>query len=83
MFLPIASHRKELQQRAWSHCVQRIKPHRMICIHFDLEVTLRSRDLRSPLDLDFLRSYYTYFDAYKREDLDGALSFALTQLVQK
>ena len=43
-------------------------------IHFDLEVTLRSRDLRSPLDLD-----YTHFDAYEREDLDdGALSFALT-----
>ena len=52
-------------------------------IHFDLEVTLRSRGLRSPLDLDLMRSYYTYFDAYQREDLDGALSFALTQLVQK
>ena len=24
-----------------------------------------------------------YFDAYQRDDLDGALSFALTQLVQK
>ena len=43
-------------------------------IHFDLEVTLRS-----PLDLDLMRSYYTYFDAYQLEDLDGALSFALTQ----
>ena len=50
-------------------------------IHFDLEVTLRSRDLRSPLDLDFMRSYYTYFDAYQGGDLDGALSVALTQLV--
>ena len=46
-------------------------------IHFDLEVTLRSRDLRSPLDLDLMRSPYTYFDAYQREDLDGGLSFAL------
>ena len=52
-------------------------------IHFDLEVTLRSRDLRSPLDLDLMRSYYTYFDAYQQEDLDGALSFALAHLVQK
>ena len=51
-------------------------------IHFDLEVTLRSRDLRSPLDLDLMRSYYTYFDAYQREDLDGAVSFALAQLVE-
>ena len=52
-------------------------------IHFDLEVTLRSRDLRSPVDLDLMRSYYTYFDAYQREDLDDALSFALAHLVQK
>ena len=52
-------------------------------IHCDLEVTLRSRDLRSPLDLDLMRSYYTYFDAYQREDLDGALSFALAYFVQK
>ena len=52
-------------------------------IHFDLEVTLRSRDLRSPLDLDLLRSLYTCFDAYERENFDGALSFALTQLGQK
>ena len=29
-------------------------------IHFDLEVTLRSRDLRSPLDLDLMRSYYIF-----------------------
>ena len=52
-------------------------------IHFDLEVTLRSRDLRSPLDLDLMRSYYIYFVAYQREDLDGDLSFALAHLVQK
>ena len=52
-------------------------------IQFDLEVTLRSRDLRSPLDLDLMTSYYTYFDAYQREDLDGAVSFALAQSVQK
>ena len=52
-------------------------------IHFDLEVTLMSNDLRSPLDLDLMRSLHTYFDAYQGEDLDGALSFALTQLVQK
>ena len=52
-------------------------------IHVDLEVTLRSRDLRSPLDLDLMTSRYTYFDAYQRGDLDGALSFALAQLVQK
>jgi len=52
-------------------------------IYVDLEVTLRSRDLWSPLDLDLMRSWYTYFDAYQREDLDGALSFALAHLVQK
>ena len=52
-------------------------------IHFDLKVTLRSRDLRSPLDLDFIRSWYTYFDAHQRENLDGAVSSALAQLGQK
>ena len=54
-------------------------------VHFDLEVTLRTHGLssRSPLDLDLMRSCYTYFDAYRREDLDGAESFALTHLVQK
>ena len=52
-------------------------------IHFDLEVTLRPRDLRSPLDFDLMWSWYTYFDAYQREDLDGIVSFALAQLVQK
>ena len=30
--LPIASHRKELHHRAWTHCVQLIKTHRMIPI---------------------------------------------------
>ena len=52
-------------------------------IHFDFEVTLRSRDLRSSLDLNLMRSYYTYLDAYQQEDLDGALSFSLAHLVQK
>ena len=80
-FLPIALHRKELRYRAWSHCVQFSKTHRMVCI-FALEDT-RSRDLRSTDDLDLMRSWYTYFDAYQREDLDGALRFALGQLVQK
>ena len=37
-FLQIASHRKELQHRAWSHCVQLIKTYQMIYI-----LTLRSR----------------------------------------
>ena len=50
-------------------------------IHFNIEVTLTSRDVRSPLDFDLMRSWYTYFDAYKREDLDGAIIFALAHLV--
>ena len=52
-------------------------------IHFDLEVTLRSCDLRSTCDLDLIRSSYTYPYVYQREDLDDALSFALTYLTQK
>ena len=64
---------------AWSQCVHLNDASNDI--HFDLKLTLRSRNLRSPLDLDLMRSYYTYFDTYQREDLDGALSFALTQLV--
>ena len=36
----------------------------MIYIHFDLEVTLRSSDLRSTGDLDLMRSPYTYSDAF-------------------
>ena len=81
MFLPITSHR-----RATAPCmVSLCSAHQDASndIHFDLEVTLRSRDLRSPLDLDLLRSWYTCFDAYEREDFDGALSFALTQFGQK
>ena len=81
-FLLIASHRKELQHHAWSHYVQFIKTHRMIGIHFDLEVTLRLRDLWSTDNLDLMRSRYEYSDAYQREDFDGPVSFALAQLVQ-
>ena len=39
--------------------------------------------LRSTHDLDLMRTSYTYSDAYQREDLDGAVSFALPCLVQK
>ena len=39
--------------------------------------------LWSPLDLDLMRSWYTYFDAQQRENLDGAVSFALAQLLKK
>ena len=82
MFLPIVSHRKKTTAPCM---VSLYSAHQDASndIHFDLEVTLRSRDMRSPLDLDLMRSWYTYFDAYQREDLDGALTFALTQLVQK
>ena len=54
-------------------------------IHFDLKGALRSRDLRSSLDLDLdlIRSSYTYFDVYQRGDLDGANIFTLARLVQK
>ena len=51
--------------------------------HFDLQVTLRSRDLRSTGDLDLMRSPHAYTDAYQREDLDGIVAFALAWLVQK
>ena len=51
-------------------------------IYFDLEVMLRSRDLRSPLDLDLMRSWYTFSLAHQQEDLDGAVIFALTQSMQ-
>ena len=51
-------------------------------IHFGIEITLSSRDLRSPFDLDLMRSSYTYFDAYQRQDLDGAV-FVLAWLVEK
>ena len=51
-------------------------------MHFDLEVTLRSRDLMSTVDLDPRRSPYTYFDAYQRKDLDGIVSVALAWLAQ-
>ena len=51
-------------------------------IHVDLEVTLRSCDLRSTVDLDLI-SNYSYFDAYRCEDLDGTAIFALTRLIKK
>ena len=34
-------------------------------MHVDLQVTLRSRDLRSTVDLDLMWSSYTDFDAYQ------------------
>ena len=43
-------------------------------IHFDLEVTLRSSDLRSTGDLDLIRSPYTYSDAFS---MVGTAIFAL------
>ena len=51
-------------------------------IHFELEVTLRSRDLRSPLQLDLMRSSYACSDAYQQQDLDSVIIFVLTQLVK-
>ena len=45
-------------------------------IHFDLEVTLRSRNLRSTGGFELMRPSYTYADAYQRENLDGAGSLA-------
>ena len=81
-FLPLASHRKEWQYRAWSQCVQLIKPHRMVYI-LTLIVKMYTIELKSPFDLDLMRSSYSYFDTYQREDLDGAIIFALARLVQK
>ena len=49
----------------------------------DLEVSLRSRYLRSTVDLDLIRSSYTYFDAYQRTDLDGTATFPLAWSIQK
>ena len=80
VFLSIASRRKELRHRAWSHCVQLIKTHRMT--HFDLGVTLRLRDLRSPSDLD-LGGHHIHIPMRINEDLDGTIIFALARLVQK
>ena len=45
-------------------------------MHLDLEVMLRSRDLRSTVDLDLIRLSYTYCDAYQRKDLDATVIFA-------
>ena len=44
-------------------------------LHVDLEVTLRSHDLRTTVDVDLIRSSYTYFDAYQRDDLDGTVRY--------
>ena len=52
-------------------------------MHIDLEVTLRSRGLRSTFELDLVRSSYTFFDAYRGEKLDGTAIFVLAWLVQK
>ena len=62
-FLQIASDRRVTTTRKVSLC----SAHEDIPndIHVDLEVTLRSRDLRSAFDLDLIRSSYTYFDAQR------------------
>ena len=51
-------------------------------IHFDLEVTLRSRDLRSTCDLHFMSSYAPS-DVYQREDFDDGINYALASLVKQ
>ena len=33
------------------------------------------------MDLDLMRSSYTYFNAYQRENLDGSVIFSLVRLV--
>ena len=51
-------------------------------LHFDLKATLRSHDLRSTSDLELTRSSYTHSIAY-REDINGAVIYALARLAQK
>ena len=82
-FFPIASHLNELGTApcmvslCWGH------QDASYDIHLDLEVMLRSHDVRSSDDLDRMRSLYTYSDVYQWEELDGAVSVALARLVQK
>ena len=52
-------------------------------ILLDLEVTLRSHDLRPTVDLDLMRLSYPYVDVYQWEDLDGIVTFALAWSVKK
>ena len=57
--LIIASRRKELQHRPWvSLCLAH--QNALNDIHVDIEVRLRSRELRSTVTLDPMRSSYTY-----------------------
>ena len=51
-------------------------------IHVDLQVTLRSRDLRSSVDLDLIRSSCTSSNAYQGDALDGTVIFALARDVK-
>ena len=78
MFLAtIASHRKELCSTVHGLIVyiQLIKTHRCD-IHVYLDVTLRSRYMRSTGDIDLMRLSYTYSDAYN-ELISMFLSFLL------
>ena len=74
----------------WSHCGQLVKTHRMMYLwtYFDQGWPLRSRDLRSNIDLDLSGSKHTYSDAPWREEHDGvwwivALSFLVHEIFVK
>ena len=84
-FLLITFDRKEIKTCKWSHRVRLVKALRLICsmTYFGHQVTLRSRDLRSNIDLDLSRSSCIWFDASWRDKHDGAWIIALALLVKK
>ena len=67
--LLITFYRNVVDRWGWSHCVQLAKTHRLICPlafsghHF----ILRSRHLRSTLDIDLSGSTRAYIDAFRWE----------------
>ena len=71
----------EAQPSAWCHCAAHEDTSNDM--YGELEFTLRSRGLKSTVNLDLMRSLYTYeyFDAYQRMDLDRAVICALAWFV--
>ena len=85
MFLPVTFVRIEIERWEWSESVSFAKMYRLICnmAYLAQNVTSRYLDLRSNSDLDFLRSTFTHFDAFRREEHDAPKIISIAFLVQK
>ena len=84
-FWQITFYQNKIKACTWSHYGQFVKTNRLICNLTLLghQLTSRSRDLRSNIDIDLQGSTYTYFDASQQKKHNDVRIIALAFLNQK